>query len=339
MEGSPVIFEPIVPVAVAVLMLVLVLAFIITTTVVSKLRLLSAIRRALIAVALFCVAIGPSTFGPAVRTVLNSSNDIFIVLDTTGSISAEDYNGDSTRLEGMRGDVARIVEHFAGARFTLISFDIVPLVRLPLTRDVNAITSAMEVVQPEMTLYSHGTTVSAARELLANSLEAAEDQYPEHRRIVFYLGDGEQTAATSPESFDDSAQYTNAGMVLGYGTEEGGRMLSNAGLYADDSDEKEYILDRSTYPYEEALSTIDEDNLRDIADELGISYVHRTEPGPIPGIDAIEDTADESQTTLEARTVVPLYWVFALAAFALLLWEGAVVAISLVNARAIGRRA
>lgn len=331
-------FEPIIPVALAVVGLVLALAFVVGTTLVSKLKVSSAVRRGLMALALFGVAIGPGTYGPAEKTVLNSSNDIFIVLDTTGSVSAEDYNGDSTRLEGMRADVARIVEHFAGARFTLITFDIVPLVRLPLTRDVNAVTSAMEVVQPEMTLYSHGTTISAANQLLADSLEAAEKQYPEHRRIVFYLGDGEQTAASAPDSFDDSAPFTNAGIVLGYGTAEGGRMLANAGLYTDESDEPEYILDRSSYPYKEALSKIDEDNLREIADQLGISYVHREGPSPIPGIDAIEDTADDAVTTLETRTVLPLYWVFALATFVLLLWEGAVVAIAIMNSRTIGRR-
>jgi Ca-activated chloride channel family protein len=331
-------FEPIIPVALAVVGLVLALAFIVATTVVSRLRLSSALRRGLMAFALFGVAIGPGTYGPAEKTVLNSSNDIFIVLDTTGSVSAEDYNGDSTRLEGMKADVGRIVEHFAGARFTVMTFDIVPLVRLPLTRDVNAITSAMEVLQPEMTLYSHGTTISAASQLLADSLEAAEQQYPEHRRIVFYLGDGEQTAASSPDSFDDSAPFTDAGIVLGYGTEDGGRMLANAGLYTDESEEPEYILDRSSYPYKEALSKIDEDNLRAIADQLGVSYVHREGPSPIPGIDSIEDTADDAVTTLETRTVVPFYWAFALAAFALLLWEGAVVAIAIMNSRAIGRR-
>ena len=339
MAGAAVTFDPIAPIALAVLLLVLALAFIVATTILGSGRVLSAVRRGLIAVALFGVAIGPAVYGPADTTVFNSSNDVFIVLDTTGSVSAEDYNGDSTRLEGMRGDIEQIVEHFAGARFSLITFDAVPLVRLPLTRDTSAVISAMEVVQPEMTLYSHGSSISEPRELLASTLEAAQEAYPDHRRIVFYLGDGEQTAASDPESFADAGEFTNAGFVLGYGTSEGGRMLANSGLYASDSDEPEYIMDRTDYPYTEALSTIDEDNLEAIAEQLGISYEHRTAPGAIPGINAIEDLADESLTELNERTLIPLYWAFALAAFVLLLWEAVLVAIALVNSRAIGRRA
>ena len=331
-------FEPIAPVGGAIFFLVIALAFIVTTTIISKVKLRSAIRRGLIAVALFCVAIGPGYYGPADKTTFTSSNDIFIVLDTTGSVSAEDWNGKDTRLEGMRSDVAQIVEHFAGARFSLITFDAVSLVRVPLTRDTSALVSAMEVVQPEMTLYSHGTTISEPRELLTQTLADAEDAYPEHRRIVFYLGDGEQTAAEKPESFEDAAEFTGAGVVLGYGTEKGGKMLANAGLYADGDDEPEYIQDRSKTPEQDALSKIDEENLKNIAEQLGISYAHRTAPGAIPGLDAIEDTADEAITEQEARTVIPLYWVFALAAFVLLMWEAASVVIAMVNSRGIGRR-
>ena len=331
-------FTPIISVAGAVLFLVVALGFIVATTIVSKVKPLSAIRRGLIAVALFIVAIGPGIYGPAEKTTFTSSNDIFIVLDTTGSVSAEDWDGDSTRLEGMRSDVAQIVEHFAGARFSLITFDAVALVRVPLTRDTSALVSAMEVVQPEMTLYSHGSSISEPRELLAETLESSQEAYPEHRRIVFYLGDGEQTADVKPESFADAGEFANAGIVLGYGTEKGGKMLANSGLYANDDDEPEYIQDRSTSPSKDALSTIDEDNLKAIAEELGISYAHRTAPGAIPGLDAIEDIADEALTELEARTVIPLYWVFALAAFVLLLWEAASVAVAIINSRGIGRR-
>ena len=332
------IFDPIAPVAGATLLLVVVLAFLVATAIFSKVKLASTVRRGLIALALFGVAIGPSIYGPADKTTFNSSNDVFIVLDTTGSVSAEDYDGDKTRLEGMRADISQIVEHFAGARFSLITFDAVPLIRLPLTRDTNAVVSALEVVQPEMTLYSHGSSISAANELLAETLEDAEDANPDHRRIVFYLGDGEQTAAEQPESFDDAGEFANAGIVLGYGTEEGGPMLSNAGLYTDEDDEPEYIMDRSDYPYTIAKSKIDEENLKAIASELGLTYAHRTGPGTIPGIDAIEDLADESLTEKDARSLIPLYWIFALAAFVLLLWEAAVVAIALVNSQGIGRR-
>ena len=51
-------FEPIAPVGGAIFFLIVALAFIVTTTIISKVKLRSAIRRGLIAVALFGVAIG-----------------------------------------------------------------------------------------------------------------------------------------------------------------------------------------------------------------------------------------------------------------------------------------
>lgn len=331
-------FEPLASVPWAVILLVGALAFIIATTVVSKGKVLSAVRRGLIAVALFAVALGPSVYGPAERTTFSSSNDIFIVLDTTGSSAAEDWNGDTPRLEGMKSDIRQIVDHFAGARFSLLTFDAVPLIRVPLTRDGNALLSAVDIVQTEMTLYSHGSTISEAKDLLADTLADAKEAFPDHRRIVFYLGDGEQTAAGSPEPFDEAGESASGGLVLGYGTEEGGRMLANSGLYADEDDEPEYVMDRSTTPYRVALSTIDEDNLRDIAEQLGIGYEHRTTDNAIPGLDQIEDVADEASTNDETNTVIPLYWIPALLAFALLLWEAALVVVAIVNSRAMGRR-
>jgi Ca-activated chloride channel family protein len=338
MEDAPVTFTPIAPLGGAIALLILVLVFIVTTTIFGKGRLLSAIRRALIAVALFGVAIGPGVFGPAERTTFSSSNDVFIVLDTTGSSAAEDYNGDQPRLEGMRSDIAQIVEHFAGARFSLITFDAVALVRVPLTRDSSAVLSATEVVQTELTLYSHGSTISEPLTLLTDTLDASAEAFPEHSRIVFYLGDGEQTATGEPDSFAGAAEYTTAGSVLGYGTSEGGPMLANSGLYSDESNVDEYVMDRSVTPNTVARSTIDEQNLEQIAADLDIDYVHRTQPGPIPGLASIEDVADDALTEIDQSSVIPLYWVFALAAFVLLLWEAGVVVIAMVNARAFGRR-
>ena len=50
----------------------------------------------------------------------------------------------------------------------------------------------------------------------------------------------------------------------------------------------------------------------------GIDYVHRTQPGPIPGLTSIEDVANDALTDIDQSSVIPLYWVFALAAFVLL---------------------
>ena len=49
-----------------------------------------------------------------------------------------------------------------------------------------------------MTAYSKGSSVTAAGKLLTERLRAARDSHPERPRLVYYLGDGEQTSAAAP---------------------------------------------------------------------------------------------------------------------------------------------
>jgi Ca-activated chloride channel family protein len=89
---------------------------------------------------------------------------------------------------------------------------------------------------------------------------------------------------------------------------------------ADDlSTEDGYVYDQDSG--EDAISRIDEDNLRRIADELDIDYTHRTEAG---GMDAIAD-AFEASYALDDGEGAPakhdLTWLFGLILLALVLLE------------------
>ena len=347
------VFNPMVPVGGAIFLFLVVVAFVVLTGLRGprRGRLPRIGRRILIALALLIVGLRPGIPDLAERVIVASDVDVFIAMDTTGSIAAEDYNGTDTRLDGIRGDVDEIITAFPGARITLVTFDSVAIIRVPLTRDSGTLASAMDVVQTEVTTYSNGSTISEPRQLLEDTLAAAKEAYPDHKRILIYLGDGEQTASGEPESFETVTEYIQGGAVLGYGTEAGGQMLENKGAYYTDpyyyDDEyyeeqnepkppPEYIIDpRTDKP---ALSVIDEGNLETIAEQLGVTYEHRTTPGPIPALDGLNETDGVNLETTSERRVQELYWIFALAAFVLLLWEAGVVAIGVVDAFAASRR-
>ena len=76
------------------------------------------------------------------------------------------------------------------------------------------------------------------------------------------------------------ADLIDGGVVLGYGTETGGQMREWRGITGPAG--APLIQDPATGTA--AISRIDETNLRDIAAELKVSYVHRDGPG---GIDAV----------------------------------------------------
>src|SRR5690606_1021757 len=128
------------------------------------------------------------------------------------------------RLDGVRADVQSIVDEYPGARFALISFDAAATQRLPLTTDATALMSSLDVLRPEVTTQSRGSSIGIASTMLSEVLRNAAESAPDRARMVFYFGDGEQTVSSDPESFGGSAEYVDGGAVLGYGTAEGGPM-------------------------------------------------------------------------------------------------------------------
>lgn len=88
-----------------------------------------------------------------------------------------------------------------------------------------------------------------------------------------------------------------------------------------------YIPDRSGGAGRDALSLIDEDQLRTIADDLGVPYVHRSAGDAAAPMLQDADPGSlqrgEGDSSLEGRT--ELYWILAAGAFALALREAVLV--------------
>ena len=271
------------------------------------------ILRLVLLLACFFMLLRPGIPGGSTQT-LATDTDVVLVVDTTASIVAEDWDGGRPRLDGVREDVQAIVEEYPGARFALITFDASAELRMPLTTDTTALMSSMEVLRPEVTSQSRGSSVGIANQLLAETLEAAADRSPDRSRMVFYFGDGEQTATTSPESFRTSEKYADSGMVFGYGTAEGGPMRLTTGSVG--SSAGEYI----EYQGEPAKSVIDEQTLQTLAGELGVEYQQRTADAA-PTLPEAPTTTTSYSESGSVGNVIELYWIAALVAVAILGFE------------------
>lgn len=270
---------------------------------------------------LFAAALRPGVGGAATQAA-PADVDVFLVVDTTSSLAAEDFGGEP-RLAGVQRDVAAVATGLAGGRFSLITFDAAAVVRLPLTTDAGALAAAAGVLAPEITDYARGSSITAAGPVLAQRLQAARDSHPERLRFVFYLGDGEQTSAAPAGRLGVDSGLVDGGAVLGYGTADGGRMRTYEGGRTGSAGTA-YIQDGSAAGGGDAVSRIDEDALRSIADTLGVPYVHRT-PGDTA--DALLQEANPGSMTVadSAGGEVPdrgeVSWLLALAAFVLGLRE------------------
>ncbi|OAN42597.1 hypothetical protein A4X16_09650 [Microbacterium sp. H83] len=306
------IFQPVLNVLLLVLLCapVAALAVIALTKATGRGRALWALRLVML-VACFTMFLRPGIPGGATET-LATDTDIVLVVDTTASIVAEDWNGAEPRLDGVRADVQRIVEEYPGARFALITFDATADLRMPLTTDTTSLISSLDVLRPEVTSQSRGSSIGIAAPLLQETLSNAAQNADDRSRMVFYFGDGEQTVTSPPEPFDGGASLTDAGAVFGYGTAEGGPMKLTTGS-VDPSDQGGYI----EYQGANALSTIDEQNLEAIAADLGVEYQHRSADAE-PALPEAPSTTVGYAESGSVGTVTELYWIAALIVVALL---------------------
>ncbi|MGE9782736.1 vWA domain-containing protein [Janibacter sp. G368] len=274
------------------------------------------------AVAMVLTLLGPAVDGAIARQAASDVN-VYFVVDTTTSAMARDHDGDRTRIEGYREDMAKIQEEMPGARFSIITFDYAARVVMPLTTDTNALKTAAENLRAENSLYSGGSSITAAQERLRLTLEGAKERQPERSRIVFYLGDGEQTSSQDPTPFD-LPDLVDGGAVLGYGTEQGGRMASTDA----DGEPGEDIKDSQGNP---GVSKIDEKRLEEIAEQLGVPYTHR-EGGDIgPALTDADPGEAVDGEGAGIETYTSLVWVLAL------IMSGLLLADLFVTTREIGR--
>src|SRR5699024_6245916 len=195
LEAAPVndlVFNPLLPWAVLIPVTVLVVAGCLTLAVLTAERRIHWLVRAAAVVVLALAFTRPGTPVTAVTERNEAALDVFVVVDVTASMAAEDWNGDEPRLQGVSEDVTRLVEQAPDARFSLITFAASSQTVLPLTTDDSAMRSALDVLSPEVTLYSSGSSVTSAREHLVERLEKSQESRPDSARLVFYVGDGEQ---------------------------------------------------------------------------------------------------------------------------------------------------
>lgn len=283
------------------------------------------ILRLTVILAVFVMLLRPGIPEGSVQT-LATDTDVVLVVDTTASIVAEDWDGDKPRLEGVRADVQTITDAYPGARFALITFDADARLRLPLTTDTSALATSLDVLTPEVTNRSVGSSIDIAADLVSKTLSDAAKGSPNRSRMVFYFGDGEQTSRSVPIPFSASKKNTDGGAVLGYGTEAGGPMKLTTGDVNPASDG--YI----EYQGKRAVSTIDERNLKRLAEQFGVEYQHRTADNPLTLAPSPSRTTSYTESSTIAN-VTELYWIPAFLVIALLGIELARAGLTLARLR------
>lgn len=275
------------------------------------------VLRTLIVLMTILLLARPGVIGTENKETYTNQYDIYFVVDVTASMVAEDWGTDGeTRLNAVKNDISNMVSDYPDARYALIKSSAQSSIVTPLTKDSTAFMSGVEYLEPEITRYSQGSNSKEFLETLNESLKLNATTNPDRISMVFVFGDGETTnSIVNTQVEENISQYVSGGGVLGYGTLEGGKMKIQQGYFI--SNDKGYIQDPTTG--KDAISKIDETGLQEIADILGVPYVHRT-PDQVYTPPTME-TQYQANDMKNIRVVQDLSWIIALVLIGLYLTQ------------------
>lgn len=276
----------------------------------------SFLRRIIIISLLFVINLRIMIMSPDVQIEANNL-DVLFVIDNTISMVAEDQKGNANRLEAVKKDAEYIINELNGAKFSVVTFNNTSNIVIPYITDSNLAMEAIDTIKVMDKLYAEGSSLNVALEDTVSLLETSKKK-EDRKTIIFFISDGEITNEDTLKSFSDTKKYIDNGAVLGYGTTSGGEMQVE-----DILDEKmTYIEDRSVYPYVRALSKIDEGNLKEIAEDMGVDYIYMEEEKNINSKlkeirqELLKTAGDEVK---EAAT--DIYYIFVIPILGLLIYE------------------
>ena len=261
--------------------------------------------------------------GPPPPTPASSAANfnVFFVVDRSADERVEDLAPQTSRMAGIRSDIAALADQFPRARFAMIGFAAKAAQDWPLSDDVwslkprvAGLSTYTETPLEAMYVVDSG----AAQNVLHDKLTQAGADFPGSKNLVFYLGSGAGGSRAQQTPFDIGEDLVAGGAVLGYGTPEGGPIPQQ---YVDGN--LIYMADQQTKA--PLNSSIDEATLKGIAGQLGVPYFHRDKDQPItPVIPAVDPGHPADENPIVASQTIErteLYWLFTLLAAALIAVE------------------
>ncbi len=263
------IINPIIPIWLMVIICILFLC-------VKRKGKASYIRQVLIVVLLFVINMRIMVRGGDVPIVVPNVDVVFVV-DNTLSILAEDYgDNNGRRIDAIKEDCKYITEQFPGASFSVIAFGNNVQQMIPYTTDATMTVETIGTLHGGSQYHANGTSLNAVMESMEKMLDDKRSNY----KILFFISDGEIQSSEPLKSYSGLNKLIDAGAVLGYGTEKGGPMKPVEN-YLEESEWEYLTYYDDNFDEQKALSKIDEKNLKSIALDFGVDYIHMTSQSEI----------------------------------------------------------
>lgn len=210
------------------------------------------------AIALLIVAAARPQFGVDIEELSARGVDLFVVLDVSRSMLAEDVK--PNRLERAKSDILDLMTKLEGDRVGLIVFAGAPIVQVPLTTDQGFYKMMLEDI--DTTSAPRGGTLIG--DAIRKALESMEQRVDRDQAIVL-ITDGEDQDSFPQEAAEMAAERNVRIITVGLGdVSEGARIPERA---------KDGSLTFQLYEGEVRWSKMDESLLKEIATTTRGAYV------------------------------------------------------------------
>lgn len=168
----------------------------------------------LCALALLVVGLANPQIGTRLEEVKQEGIDLFIALDVSLSMKAEDIK--PNRLEKAKLEIRNLIDRLAGDRVGLIVFAGDAYTQFPLTTDYSAANLFLDAVDVDA-VPNPGTDIGAAITRAMESFDFTETT----TRVIVIITDGESTEGDAFEAAEEAAQKGVLLYTIGMGSPGG----------------------------------------------------------------------------------------------------------------------
>lgn len=184
---------------------------------------------------LIIALLGPS-FGETQKEVKTVGKDIIFAIDLSSSMDAIDIT--PTRLDKVKFELKKIINHFVGDRIGLIIFSSDAFMQCPLTNDPSALNLFVETLNTK--LVPRGSTDFAPPLRLALDKHIKEENtVKKSSKIIILMSDGEDFGEDTDDIISEIKENDIRLFTVGVGTEAGGKIKIANGRFKTDKNGQE----------------------------------------------------------------------------------------------------
>lgn len=209
-------------------------------------------------VILLILALANPQIGSKVEEVKQVGIDVYILLDVSLSMKAEDIK--PSRLEKAKHEISKLIQNLRGDRIGLIVFSGKAFIQFPLTTDYSAANLFLSAVSVK-SVPQPGTAIGPAVKLALNSFKKDE----ETQKAIVVITDGEDHEGDLDAVIEETNNIGVKLYTIGLGSPQGVPIP----LYNSSGRQIGYKKDRNGNV---VLTKLDEQTLQDLADKANGKY-------------------------------------------------------------------